>query len=196
MPGYVKPPVNGRVNGTMEIIPSLATQTPLTIKGAVSQSANLLNIQNSAGTTIGYIDSSGRHIKNNPYVMLMLNANSAGPQGSDASKVKVTTFDIIDNTFGFWSSANSRFTCPVTGLYQISISGIKYPQTGAMHIDLVKNGAGIAGNRTRAEETSSYNQYGSTYIVKANANDYFEWFWFGDGGLHSGHGIWSIRLVG
>ena len=53
MPGYVKPPVNGRINGTMEMIPSLATQTPLTIKGAVSQTANLLNIQNSAGTTVG-----------------------------------------------------------------------------------------------------------------------------------------------
>ena len=192
MPGYVKPPVNGRVNGTMEMIPSLATQTPLTIKGAVSQTANLLNIQNSAGTSIGSVDSSGRHFTNNPYVLLGLNTQIAGP----GSNQKITIFDIVDNSFGHWSAANSRFTCPVGGIYQVSISGIKYPQEGAMHIDLYKNNSAIAFGRTRAEETNTYGQYGSTYLVKCAANDYLEWFWFGNGGLHSGHGVWSIRLVG
>ena len=41
------------------IQPTLATTKGLVIKGAVSQSAHLLEIQNSSGTVVAYIDASG-----------------------------------------------------------------------------------------------------------------------------------------
>jgi hypothetical protein len=59
MPGYVKPPRNGFVSGTAEIIPSLSSQVPLTIKGAVSQTANLQEWENSNGDILSRVSSSG-----------------------------------------------------------------------------------------------------------------------------------------
>ena len=100
---------------------------------------------------------------------------------------------VIDNSLGYWNG--SSFSCPVTGIYQVSISGIKYPQAGVLHIDLRRNGVAVDGGRTRAEETATYCQYGSTYLVKCSAGDTLSWWGFGGAGFHSGHGIWSIRLA-
>jgi putative lipoic acid-binding regulatory protein len=41
------------------IQPALAATTGLVIKGAVSQSANLLELQDSSGTVVAYIDAAG-----------------------------------------------------------------------------------------------------------------------------------------
>ena len=59
MPGYVKPPRNGFVSGTTEMIPSLSSQVPLTIKGATSQTGNLQEWKDSSGNTLSRISSSG-----------------------------------------------------------------------------------------------------------------------------------------
>ena len=131
MPGYVKPPVNGRVNGTMEMIPSLATQTPLTIKGAVSQTANLLNIQDSAGANVGYIDSSGRHIRNNPSFLIYSGAGTSQayhPTGwVDISKLPtsggVATAVANHNIGSHWNSSTGRFTAPIAGRYLFYAGG-------------------------------------------------------------------------
>lgn len=136
---------------------------------------------------------------NQPYVIL-------GPQLTSASVVGSTdgsTFAnigsangylaVIDNSQRYWDGY--KFNCPVTGMYQISISGIKYPQGGVLHIDLRQNGGGVSYGRCRAEETATYCQFGSTYIVKCNAGDTLAWWAFGGAGFHGGHGIWSIRLA-
>jgi hypothetical protein len=130
MPGYVKPPVNGRVSGTMEMIPSLATQTPLTIKGAVSQTANLLNIQDSSGTVIGSIDSSGRHVRNNPSFLIRSSAGTAYNGGGtwlDISRLLTSggvSTAIVDHNIGSnWNASTGRFTAPVSGRYLFYAGG-------------------------------------------------------------------------
>jgi hypothetical protein len=175
------------------IVEPVATDVPLIIRGATSQSADVLKLQNSSSTDLMRVDSVGRMlIPNTPYVRLAVASNVAGTGGNQ----KITSFTIYDNVGSCWNSGNARFTCPVTGVYQVSISGIKYPQAGAMHIDIYKNGVNQGDGRTRAEEASGYNQFGSSQLMPASANDYLEWYWFGDGGYHAGHGYWSIRLVG
>lgn len=139
------------------------------------------------------IDSLGRvSIPNQPLVVLQQTQTASGPQSTAA---KCTSFSVIQNIGGHWNTTNNRFTSPISGVYQFIVQGIKYPQTGALHIDLYKNGVLNSQYRARAEEASGYNQYGVCYYVQANAGDYFEWFYFGDAGLHGDHGTWSIRLA-
>ena len=46
-------------NSTVEVIPRNASDKVLIVKGAASQTANLQEWQNSAGTTLAYVDSNG-----------------------------------------------------------------------------------------------------------------------------------------
>lgn len=105
---------------------------------------------------------------------------------------------VIDNSQGHWNATTAYFTCPIAGFYLVSISGIKYPQAGVLHVDLRLNGvAAFSGNaRTRAEETATYCQYGSSYVIKCNAGDTLSWWAFGAAGWHEAHGTYSIFLLG
>jgi hypothetical protein len=138
MPGYVKPPVNGRVNGTMEMIPSLATQTPLTIKGAVSQSANLLNIQNSSGASIASIDSTGRQIlPSSPRFLAYPSANfshSPGPQN-----VPAVFNTVVYNIGSNYNTSTGLFTAPIAGTY-VFTAGI-YQTADVSQLWFIVNGA-------------------------------------------------------
>jgi hypothetical protein len=138
MPGYVKPPVNGRVNGTMEMIPSLATQTPLTIKGAVSQTANLLNIQDSSGNVIGSIDSSGRNVTSMQPGVGASRTGSAGAINEDPIK-----WNNVYSTSGNYNSTTGLFTCPIAGKYYVS-SHIITNSPGSGYLRVLKNGSIIA----------------------------------------------------
>jgi hypothetical protein len=142
MPGYVKPPVNGRVNGTMEMIPSLATQTPLTIKGAVSQTANLLNIQNSAGTSLITVDSSGRQfLPNQPKFWANRNAGTLGTAGSYTQMVFNSVYVNIGNHYNV---SNGTFTAPVSGTYLFKTQCQKR-NAGGLQLAFYKNGVGFRG---------------------------------------------------
>jgi hypothetical protein len=101
----------------------------------------------------------------------------------------------INNVGNCWNTTTHTFTAPVSGVYSISISGIKYPANGAMHIDIYINTVWDAYSRTRAEEATGYGQFGSTNLVHLSANDAVQWKYFGAPGIHNAHGRWSIALV-
>jgi hypothetical protein len=151
---------------------------------------------------VARIDSVGRlTVPNMPFVSFYPSGILSTTLGSaDGSVfVQLTTANyltLVDQVGGHWNG--SAFTCPVAGMYQVSISGIKYPQAGVLHVDLRVNNVGYAGGnaRNRAEETATYCQFGSTYILRCAAGDALTWWAFGAAGWHPGHGVWSIRLVG
>lgn len=99
-----------------------------------------------------------------------------------------------ENVGNHWNA--NTFTCPVAGRYLVSTFHIKYPVSGASHVDLYKNGAAVSHARWRGEETATYTQVGGSTIVTCAANDTLQWYYFGAAGLHSGNGNWTISLIG
>jgi hypothetical protein len=191
MPGYVKPPLNGRVNGTMEMIPSLATQTPLTIKGAVSQTANLLNIQNSAGTSLISIDSSGRRTELNVPSFNVAKADNGGILGAGDYP-----FDLIlSNNGNHYSTSTYRFTAPVSGNYfftaGIQMWGIA-DATGT-EINFKKNGSNYISSGTAPGFRTIINKVATAYhnvayvsgIIPLSVNDYVTVYHSGYRGMQS-----------
>jgi hypothetical protein len=138
MPGYVKPPVNGRMVGASEMVPSIHSQTPLTIKGAVSQTANLLNIQNSAGTTLVNIDSSGRNITSLQPGVGASRVGSAAAISEDPIR-----WNNVYSTSGNYNATTGLFTCPIAGKYYVS-SHIITNSPGSGYLRVLKNGSIIA----------------------------------------------------
>ena len=160
MPGYVKPPVNGRVNGTMEMIPSLATQTPLTIKGAVSQTADLLDIKNSSGTSLAYIGANGIHSFTNIPAFSVYALNLSTQTGNLLYNVA------IHNNGGYLNLGTGLFTAPVAGYYYFNYhafgeSGV----TGNTTITFQKNGVGIPSRAYNDFNDASYGPVFSLSIL-------------------------------
>lgn len=117
-------------------------------------------------------------------------------EGGPTANRKMVWFNPFLNVGGHWDNSNQRFVCPVTGFYQVVMQGIKYPQSGALHVDLYINGVNNSVCRARAEEAAGYNQYSTSNVVSAAAGDVLEFYHFGDGGIHDSHGLFSIRLIG
>ena len=101
----------------------------------------------------------------------------------------------LNNVGNCWNTTTKTFTAPVSGVYSISINGIKYPANGAMHIDIYINTVWDPYSRTRAEEATGYNFFGSTNLIHLSANDAVQWKYFGTSGIHNAHGRWSIALI-
>jgi hypothetical protein len=139
------------------------------------------------------IDTVGR--VNTPNQPLWVARQTQTNGVSTASSTKMTWWDVLYNIGSNWNTTNHRFTAPITGVYQVTMQGIKYPMSGALHVDIWKNGSVQSQYRARAEEASGYNQYSVTCFIQLNLNDYIEFYFFGDGGLHADHGTFSIRLV-
>ena len=120
--------------------------------------------------------------------------NNVYPSGPGA---KITGFVVHENIGNHWNNSNSNFTCPVAGVYCVSIFFIKYPASGAAHVDLHKNNSHVNDIRWRAPEVSNgYHQVGGTVFVTCAANDVLDWKYFGGPGMHNNNGQWGIRLVG
>jgi hypothetical protein len=163
MPGYVKPPENGRVNGTMEMIPSLASQTPLTIKGAVSQTANLLNIQNSAGTTLVNIDSSGRNVTSLQPGVGASRVGSAGAINEDPIR-----WNNVYSTSGNYNATTGLFTCPIAGKYYVNSHIITNVPNGA-YLRVLKNGSIIAFSHLNL--TGTWGHLTTSAVITCAVND-------------------------
>ena len=130
-----------------------------------------------------------------PFVRLSLTSHVSASSTVNSPGNQVTGFTVRENVGSYWNSSNNNFTCPVAGVYQVSVFFIKYPASGTAHVDLHKNGSAVNEVRWRAPEAgSSYYQAGGTVSVTCAANDVLDWHYFGQAGIHDGNGSWEIML--
>jgi hypothetical protein len=190
MPGYVKPPVNGRMVGASEMVPSIHSQTPLTIKGAVSQTANLLNIQNSAGASIGHIDSSGRHIIPNQPTASGAKTNVGGTVAPG-----VIVWDSAPiNAGSHYNTSNGIFTAPITGNY-LAYAGVIASAENYGYLDIQRNGATVFWSHFN--QTGQWHWLSVSSVVRLSANDTLNFNYRGPsaGYYGSNHNQFYIALV-
>jgi len=157
-----------------------------------------VNDDGSTNKTLHLNVSTDGHVTKplQPFVRLRLSSdyNSSGSTINSPGN-QITGFTVVENVGSHWNSSNNNFTCPVAGVYQVSVFYIKYPQSGTAHVDLHKNGSFVSEIRWRAHEGgSSYFQVGGTASVTCAANDVLDWHYFGGAGIHSGNGSWEIKL--
>ena len=164
--------------------------------GNASASGFVIQYGSNAGIVV---DTNGyTRMPQAPNVRLSLSSHfGSGNTIPSGPGSQVNTFNVEENVGNHWDNSTNLFTCPVDGVYAVSIFYIKYPAAGAAHVDLHKNGAYIPHIRWRAPEgTSSYEQAGGTVYVTCSANDTLDWHYFGAPGMHTNNGAWSIRFVG
>jgi len=171
--------------------------TALVAKGGANNSgAGTFIVQDYGGNEDFKVDGLGRvTMPNQPFVRLFLASHVSPNTNVNAPGNQVTGFSVIENVGSHWNSSNNNFTCPVAGVYSVSIFYIKYPAAGTSHVDLHKNGSIVNQIRWRAPEAgSSYYQVGGTASLTCAANDVLDWHYFGGAGIHDANGSWEIML--
>jgi len=153
----------------------------------------------TGGTTRLQIDASGRvTMPYQPMVRLSLTSHfRANTNVSDPGDQIAGVFTVRENVGNHWSSSNNNFTCPVAGVYSVSVFYIKYPSSGKWAgVDLHKNGSAVDAIRWRAPEVNGgYHQAGGTIAITCAANDVLDWHYVGTAGIHSQNGAWQIMLL-
>jgi len=135
------------------------------------------------------IDSSGRVTMPNQPAAVAYNMSSAN------NGTLVYTTEKFDNA-GNMNLVNGRFTCPVAGVYSVSISGF-YNSGRSNNGDVsvrVNDSTYVRVNHT-SESTSSYVTVTGLSLVKVSANDYITIYTEGDM-HHNAATVFSVHLVG
>ena len=92
----------------------------------------------------------------------------------------------LTNVGNAYSTANGRFTCPITGKYRATFYGMTENGVGYGLVDLYKNGSLVSLTRGYQYGTSSgHHHFTSDVIISANATDYLQWRYEGTIRLYS-----------
>jgi len=171
-----------------------------------SEEAVLYNRENTAmrfgtnNTERMRIDSSGRVTMPYQPVVYLYNTTNGTMSGTTTPTKIASGYTPTINVGNHWSTTNYRFTCPVAGIYMVTISYMRNTSSVYTHLDLYKNGSSLSGSgfRARAPNGVQYETVSIQGYVQCAVNDYLE-FWYhengGSTGIFSGHGGIIIKLV-
>ena len=167
------------------------TQVPLTVRGIASQTADIFDVQNSSSTDLFTVNKDG--VVRMPFQPSFFVANENG--SSVASPNKMSFNVVTTNTNSCWSSANNRFTAPVSGKYFFSYS-ILNSLAATFYVQFRKNGTAMTiGQYPRSYSQLQYSANTASGILELNANDYIE-IWIESGTAHPYHCFFSGSLIG
>ena len=125
-------------------------------------------IKNQAGTSAMTIDSSG-----NVSVKVAgahARVDYGGPSSYASLSAGIIEFDnILENIGNHYSTSTYKFTCPVDGLYQASISFLSQNATDQFGCDLYKADVRIARNY------QVYRHLHATNFILCSAGDTLHW---------------------
>jgi len=143
-----------------------------------------------ASTNGATFDSTGR--MTNPVQPCFFVAQESGTTVAATNKAIFSS--ITTNIGSCWSSANNRFTAPVTGVYEFSYSMLN-AAAAAFSVTFRKNGTDMSiGTYPRGYSQALYVACVASGIIELTANDYIE-MWVFQGTAHGNHCFFSGRLV-
>ena len=183
-------------NSQIQFFPEVSTDTNLTQHYDPTASA-YINAETRAashafktGTTERMrIDSAGRVTQ--PYQP----AATAGWTSAVSAPTTLPASNILTNV-GSHLASNGRFTCPIAGIYHVSVAYMSNA-SGNTRVHLRKNGSEYGAGTMVAYQnhSSTYGAASAQGYISCSANDYLEWYL--DAGyvqLHSGHGQINFAL--
>ena len=118
------------------------------------------------------IDSAGRVTM--PY-QPAVNVRKSSTHGSNGAGLTLVYWDVVDvNTGGHYSASTGLFTCPVGGVYQVTVHGINATSTNNGYFVynqafVHKNGAAYGGSTYGY--TDGYSSLAGTWLVPCSAGD-------------------------
>ena len=138
------------------------------------------------------VDGSGRvTMPNQPMACAGSTMGGAGSNLHPASTIYV-------QKGGTNLAANGRFTCPIAGVYRVTLTGYTNYTNGYGYIYLKKNGSQQGYNHHFNHNANNY-QFHSivamSQLVDCSASDYLE-FWGGAGNGYVHYSLISFELVG
>lgn len=182
--------INGS-NGTAIFAGNSSGKVPIAAKGASGQTANLQEWQDSSAAVLSSIDSVGRARSSvQPYFFA---------KGAETNYTLTNGADVPFNTAIFnrgshYNTSNYRFTAPVTGVYQVSVSFFCNGGGGRMSIKV--NGGNYNNMQTNWNSTGNWSYSAAMYL---NANDYVtvgDWQALSGATPYMGHSNFSAYLLG
>ena len=172
-------------NGIVQMVSTATTRIPLTVKAAASQTANLTEWQNSGGTVLASINSSG-------YLGIGINADSIV-----AVKATTTFAPASGTVYGLFSNITTNPSAGATSAYG-SYSSIKVQNTNTQAITELYGIRGVV-DAEDAAVTSAYGIYADVPSVDTGSITNAYGIFINDGVVGAGstttaYGLWFQNI--
>lgn len=181
---------NGTTSTGSELtVPSLKGASGNKLQLRSGDSSFGVSLQNVSGIDLLAIDGVGR-VKM-PYQPFFSGHRNSG----NVSAVNVVVHNVIDiNNGNYYNTTNGRFTCPITGIYEVHMCG-HAEASQPTQLRIAVNGTSV---KQEYQNGAGYGTTPVTAILNCNANDYIEsivqtgTYWGGDiSGLRM-----TVKLIG
>jgi hypothetical protein len=149
-----------------------------------------------------YVDEI--HPKTTGSAVLMPNKPLASVSRSSDMAANVTTYPtIIFNQIdldvgGNYDSSNGVFTCPISGIYQVTCFGMDSTSgaAGALYLRLEKNGVNYGSDCGSYSSANSHAGASGTWMIQCSVNDTLEISYYATSGVTGTYSGATFMLIG
>lgn len=149
-----------------------------------------------------YVDEL--HPKTASSAVLIPNKPLASVSLSSSMAANVTTYPtIIFNQIdldvgGNYNSGNGVFTCPISGIYQVTCFGMDTTSVaaGALYLRLERNGVNYGSDCGSYSSANSHAGASGTWIIQCSVNDTLEISYYATSGVNGSYAGATFMLIG
>jgi hypothetical protein len=140
------------------------------VQGGMLTAGGVSSTQLAAGA-VGATQLAATAALSNLYGLTYLPVFSGYRDAGNVSATNVVLHNIINiNTGSCYSAATGRFTCPVAGNYEVSISG-HAENSQPVQLYVYKNGSAVQGEYSNG---AAYSAVSCTTVITCAINDYIQ----------------------
>ena len=155
------------------------------------------NISHTNGTAALTIDSSGRVLQPaKPMASVSRSGDMAAHTGSDYPTLIFNQIDL--DVGGHYNNSTGVWTCPITGIYQVTCFGMDTNASvaGAMYMRLEKNGTQYGSLVGNYANVGSHQGSGGAWLTHCFANDTLEIGYYATSGVQGSYTGATFMLIG